>query len=325
MQKPDEASLENGTNKFAAVLGALGRGTLWIWLDRGLMPLGTSILGLFLIRYLGPADFGLYSAAVSTGIVAAIMMDLGMIRYAAREVAFAPSSGAVILKIGISITFVAAAGEVCMLGLAILSNSPYSLALALGLLLGSLDRFNDLTSAVLRAELRNREMFTGSFVGRSSRIVIMSVAIWHQIPVSLLLLGMAATTLPVMGIRLRQLRHYDFLHKWKRSDWPVFTKSLRSAWPFFSYSIAETASSYLQIPLLMLISGSVETGLFASAFVIAIVFPVGIHCHGCHASIDDTSIQGRQYSNAHPSSREIDACLGYYRLCRGRELVRTCS
>jgi O-antigen/teichoic acid export membrane protein len=255
------------------LLGALGRGTLWIWLDRGLMPLVTWILGVFLIRYLGPSEFGVYSTALSTGMLVAIATDLGMTKYAAREVAFAPSNGRTILAIGIAVAFVLTFMELTLLGVSVLLDQPFMVALALGLVLGSCDKFNDLTAAVLRAEFRNREMFISSFAGRLSRLILMGVAVWQQIPVQLVLAGMAASTLPVMGIRLIQLKHFDFLRSWKTPEWPLLSRSLKSAWPFFSYSVAEVAYTYLQVPILSLVSGTEETGLFASAFILASVLP----------------------------------------------------
>src|SRR5260370_17506325 len=45
----------------AAILGILGKNTFWLWLDLGALRIGSLLAGFFLIRYLGPHDFVLYT------------------------------------------------------------------------------------------------------------------------------------------------------------------------------------------------------------------------------------------------------------------------
>ena len=70
-----------------AILRILGRNTFWLWIDLGVLRIGTMLAGLFLIRYFGPTNFGVYSTALASGWIANSVVDIGLTRYAARAVA----------------------------------------------------------------------------------------------------------------------------------------------------------------------------------------------------------------------------------------------
>lgn len=82
----------------SAILRIFGRNTLWLWLDLGALRIGTMLAGLFLIRYFGPANFGMYSMALAVGWVANAVIDLGLTRYAARAVAASAAEATPILS-----------------------------------------------------------------------------------------------------------------------------------------------------------------------------------------------------------------------------------
>ena len=71
----------------AAILGIFGKNTFWLWLDLGALRIGSLLAGFFLIRYLGPNGFGLYSTAIAVGFLVNAVSDLGLTRYTARAVA----------------------------------------------------------------------------------------------------------------------------------------------------------------------------------------------------------------------------------------------
>src|SRR6266576_6861924 len=70
----------------AAILGIFAKNTFWLWLDLGALRIGSLLAGFFLIRYLGPRDFGLYSTAIAAGFLVNAISDLGLTRYTARAV-----------------------------------------------------------------------------------------------------------------------------------------------------------------------------------------------------------------------------------------------
>src|SRR6516164_2953699 len=92
----------------SAILRIFGENTLWLWLDLGALRLGTMLAGLFLIRYFGPANFGIYSMALAVGWLANAIIDLGLTRYSARAVAASPREAQPILALSLLATVAAA-------------------------------------------------------------------------------------------------------------------------------------------------------------------------------------------------------------------------
>src|SRR6266446_8007397 len=83
----------------AAILRIFGKNTFWLWLDLGALRIGSLLAGFFLIRYLGPNGFGLYSTAIAVGFLVNAVSDLGLTRYSARAVAAHASEGPPILML----------------------------------------------------------------------------------------------------------------------------------------------------------------------------------------------------------------------------------
>src|SRR5438876_10786191 len=88
----------------AAILGIFGKNTFWLWLDLGALRVGSLLAGFFLIRYLGPHDFGLYSTAIAVGFLVNALSDLGLTRYTARAVAADALEGPPILSLAVITT-----------------------------------------------------------------------------------------------------------------------------------------------------------------------------------------------------------------------------
>src|SRR5215469_3302431 len=98
------SSMSSLPSDSATILRIFGANTLWLWLDLGGLRLGTMAAGLFLIRYLGPMNFGLYSTALAAGWLANAAVDLGLTRYAARAIAASPQEGSSILALNLLTT-----------------------------------------------------------------------------------------------------------------------------------------------------------------------------------------------------------------------------
>jgi PST family polysaccharide transporter len=260
--------LPDGT---AAILGLLGRNTLWLWLDRGLLQVGTLVAGLLLVRYLGPANFGIYSIALSVGTVIGIGMDLGFTRYAARAVAASPQEGSAILASGLFVSAVMLVGEVIgLLGMAAWRKW-YIACLCAGLVLGNLQRIATLSAAFLTAELRSRAILLGSFIARLGTIAVIGLVIWQRLSVTAVLLGVSVISTLVVSIRLWQLRPY--LTSSESKAWSQLNRVVTQAWPFFSYSLTQIGYEQLSVVGLSLVASREEVGWFSSALVIANVFP----------------------------------------------------
>ena len=250
----------------AAILGVFGRNTLWIWVDRGLLAIGTLLAGLFLVRYLGPADFGLYSVALSAGLLFGVAMDLGYSRYAARAVAASPKEGRGIMTLGLLTSAVLLLGELAALTVAALLKNGYVAVICVGLILGNFSRLHDLTGAFLRAELRSRAMVLASSINRLGHILVICIVIWFRLSVLDLLLGYAIVAVPALALRLRQLWHHlPLLREW---NWQGFWPTTRHAWPFFSFSIAELGYSQIFLLTFSFVAAPHDVGLLSAGIII---------------------------------------------------------
>jgi len=255
----------------SAILGIFGRSTLWIWVDRGLLSIGTLLAGLFLVRYLGPADFGHYSVALSAGVLVAVVMDLGFTRYAARAVAASPEEGSDILAAGLLLSGFVFLGQLAALVIAAILGKWFATCLCAGLILGNLQRTATLAGTLLTAELRSQSVLPGSVLARAGTIGVIGVVAWQHLSVRAALLASTVIWFPVIAIRLWQVRnHFPTRRQW---SWKTVRGVGGRAWPFFSYSLTQIGYEQISIACFSLVATQEEVGQFAAAAVIANVFP----------------------------------------------------
>ena len=250
----------------SGLLRLFGRNTFWIWVDRGVLSVGTLFAGLFLIRYLAPADFGLYSVALSAGMLAAVAMDLGYSRYAARAVAACPAEGRSILTASLFFSALFGLAELAAMLAALQLRATYFAAVCAGLLLGNFARLHDLTAAFLRAELRPRAMVWASTLGRLSHIVVIFLVVWFRGSVLDLFVGYIFVAVPGLVLRLYQLRHHR--PAWSELRWGAMWSLTLRAWPFFSFSLTELGFSQVFLISFSLVASQHEVGLLAAGLAI---------------------------------------------------------
>jgi polysaccharide transporter, PST family len=254
-----------------AILGIFGRNALWLWLDLGALRVGTLIAGIFLIRYFGPANFGIYSLAMAVGFLGNAVVDLGLTRYAARTVAASPDAGPPILALSLSTTGATAFLEI-MAGIALaFSGHWYGASICAGLVLVNIEGTALLCSAILTACLRSREILPASIVGGCALILLVVTAIFFHLSVfTFLALGSVRTSL-VLIIRLRQLKNM-----WpRRSDWrwPKFVGTARRALPYLSYNLTQVGYGRMSVVCFGMIATQVAVGWFSAAYVLSDIFP----------------------------------------------------
>jgi len=255
----------------AAILRIFGKNTFWLWLDLGALRIGSLLAGFFLIRYLGPNDFGLYSTAIAVGFLVNAVSDLGLTRYTARAVAADASEATPILTLTLLTTVLFALLEVAGLLSALLTGHSRIAAICAGLVINNFEGTSILCSAMLTAKLRSRQILPGSVVstvaliGLSALVIILRLSV-----VTFLILGMFRS-LSVLLIRLWQLR--DLLPALHLKSARKLRIVIRSAWPFFCYNITQVSYSRLSIVCFGLVAPESMVGIFSAAFVLSDVFP----------------------------------------------------
>jgi O-antigen/teichoic acid export membrane protein len=255
----------------AAILRIFGKNTFWLWLDLGALRIGSLLAGFFLIRYLGPNDFGLYSTAIAVGFLVNAVSDLGLTRYTARAVAADASEGPPILTLTLLTTVLFALLEVAGLLFALLTGHSRIAAICAGLVINNFEGTSILCSAMLTAKLRSRQILPGSVVSTVALIVLSAMVIILRLPVVTFLILAMFRSLSVLLIRLWQLR--DLLPALHLKSTRKLRIVIRSAWPFFCYNITQVSYSRLSIVCFGLVAPESMVGIFSAAFVLSDVVP----------------------------------------------------
>jgi len=244
-------------------LGSFGRNTLWLWIDKGALKVGTVLAGLFLVRYLGPTGFGIYSIALAAGALANAILDFGLTPYAARIVGADPEEGKPILAFSLLVTLVSAAAETVLVLVFARQSHWYAACLCTGLIVCNLEGTSILCSFMLTADLRSRAILPGSLLSASGLIALAVLVIHWRLPVFVLLAGLTVRSFLVLVARLTQLQ--KFYPTRKHCQIQEFRRVTNAAWPFFSYSLTVLVYSQIPILCLSLVSSKENVGYFATA------------------------------------------------------------
>ena len=110
----------------------------WLLADRGMRLAGSFLVGLWLARYLGPSDFGLFSVATAATFFGVVATQLGMDGLVQRELVRRPEAAGVILGTvtGLGLAVAAAAwGVIALLSFTVVQDPEMrSVLLWMGLL-----------------------------------------------------------------------------------------------------------------------------------------------------------------------------------------------
>lgn len=254
-----------------AILRILGRNTFWLWLDLGALKIGTMLAGLFLIRYFGPANFGIYSTALAAGWIGNCVVDLGLTRYAARAVAASVEETRPIIALSVFTTSISVALEALALLLALRFGNWQLACFAAGFVLCNFEGTASLCSNILTAELRSRAILPGSLLSAAGLIGLTIAVVWLRLSVLTMLTALCFKSLLVVSLRLWQLREHWPDRKDFRAN--VLVRIVRNALPFFSYSLTQVGYGKIAIVCFGLIAPKEQVGWFAAAFVISDVIP----------------------------------------------------
>jgi O-antigen/teichoic acid export membrane protein len=254
-----------------AILRILGRNTFWLWLDLGALRIGTMLAGLFLIRYFGPANFGVYSTALAAGWIGNCLVDLGLTRYAARAVAASEAETRPIIALSVFTTAISVVLEILALLLALRFGHWQLACFAAGFVLCNFEGTASLCSNILTAELRSRAILPGSVLSAAGLIGLTTAVIWLRLSVLAMLTALCFKSLLVVTLRLWQLRaNWPILDDFRSS---VLVRTVRNALPFFSYNLTQVGYGKIAIVCFGLIAPKEQVGWFAAAFVISDVIP----------------------------------------------------
>ena len=255
----------------SAILRIFGRNTLWLWLDLGALRMGTALAGLFLIRYFGPVNFGIYSLALAVGWIANAFIDLGLTRYSARAAAANADETPPILALSLFSTVLPALLTIGALLIAMQMHRYQTACLAAGFILCNFEGTASMCSSILTAHLRSRAILPGSLLGAGGLIGLTLIVIWFHLSVLTMLIALSAKSLLVLSVRLWQLRSY-----WPKASewtWKMFKDVARNAWPFFAYNLTQVGYGKVAVLCLGLVAAKEQVGWLAAGFTLSDVIP----------------------------------------------------
>lgn len=254
------------------VLGIFGRSTLWLWLDRGGLRVGTAVAGLLLVRYLGPANFGIYTTALAYGGLLAAFLDFGLSLRAAREIGVQKEEGKRIVAVYLAVTVLSFLPQLALVALAAALGHLYLACIAAGFLLVNSETTSDFCRSILTAELRAKQTLPGSALSALGMITVVAAVILFHGSVLFLLLGLASKSLIVVSLRLWQIReHWPSRHDF---TWLSVRTTLARSWPYFTYGITQIGYQRISVVCLGLIASPHDVGLFGAAMTIAYIYPL---------------------------------------------------
>jgi PST family polysaccharide transporter len=254
-----------------AILRILGRNTFWLWIDLGALRIGTMLAGLFLIRYFGPANFGVYSTALAAGWIANSVVDIGLTRYAARAVSATVAEARPILALSLFTTVISCVLEIVALIVALQLGHWQAACLAAGFVLCNLEGTASLCSSILTADLRSRAILPGSVLGALGLVILTVIVIWLHLSVLTMLIALCFKSLLVLSLRLWQLQpHWPGRNDYR---WSAFLRVARDALPYFSYNLTQVGYGKIAILCFGLVAPQEQVGWFAAAFVLSDVIP----------------------------------------------------
>jgi O-antigen/teichoic acid export membrane protein len=264
---PDQSGLQPDR-----VLGVFGRSTLWLWLDRGGLRIGTMLAGLLLVRYLGPTDFGVYTTALAYGGLLGAVLDFGLSLRAFREVGVQREEGRKITAVYLAITLVAFIPQLAFLIVALALGHWYLACIATGFILLNSDTTSDFCRNILTAELRAKATLPGSALSAMGMITVVAAVIWLHASVLFLLIGLAVRSFVVVSLRLWQVRAH-----WP--SWDCFKPAkmraiLALSWPYYTYTLTQIGYQRISVVCLGLIATPTDVGIFGAAITIAYIYPL---------------------------------------------------
>ena len=253
------------------VLGTFGRSTLWLWLDRGGLRVGTALAGLWLVRYLGPADFGVYTTAIAYGAVLAAFLDFGLSVRGAREVGVNREEGKRIIATYVAVTVLAFRPQLILIVGAMALGHWYLAAIGTGFLFINSDTTVSFCRLVLTSELRAKETLPGSLLSAIGMIVVVVAIVLLHGSVLQLLIWLSVKSLAAMALRLWQIR--DLWPSRNDFAWKNMGGTLVRSWPYFSYTLIQMGYERVAIVCFAWVATKYQVGLFGAAITIASIYP----------------------------------------------------
>ena len=239
----------------------------WLLGERGVIMLTGMLVGVWLARYLGPTDFGIYSYALSLVALFGFLPVFGLQGIVTRELVTAPEDREEILGTVFVLRLVGAAlGVVAITTFVLLYPGDLTTRLMIAIIAFGLP-FDAFSIVDLWFQSRNENKY--SVLVRSAALLLAM-----SIKIALILMSAPLVAFALAEVVQHVLRASGFIlaYRWTghyvrrwRQNWTLAARLLRQSWPIVLSSAG--ALLYLKIDQVMIgeMVGAREVGIYAVA------------------------------------------------------------
>ena len=243
----------------------IAQNTGWLLAERLARLLGAFAITIWVVRYLGPEDFGLLAYAISITMIAEVTSGLGVGAIVVRELVKTPEAEAELLGSAFALRLVAglgiAAGALALTWL--VDGDPRALAVV-GIVLASvpiraLSTFDQAFQARMQSRFSVIARTSGFAVAAAMKVALLVVGAplaWFAAAVTVEV-AVAAAGLVVLYARTHPLA---FQPRWHR-----VRELLRDSWPLAIAGAAAMVSLRIDQVMLRQMSPATELGMYAAA------------------------------------------------------------
>ncbi len=238
----------------------------WLLADRGMRLIGGFAVGLWLARYLGPADFGLLSAATATTWIGVIATQMGLDGLVQRELVHQPGASGRILG---TVTLLASVTAVIVwAGLAVIAwftaHDPVLRTLLLWLALLAVPQALSAWEYLFQARSDLRPVVIGQNISFALCLAARAAAI--QLEASVVAFAIIAVAERMFGATI------VIVWARRRHDWgrlafdPSLARAmLRESWPVWISALLVTCYQKIDLILIARWKAETEAGVYAAA------------------------------------------------------------
>lgn len=249
----------------------------WMLIERLLRLVGGFVIGIWLARYLGPADFGRYNWAIALGLIVTSLTTVGLDNILVRELVRDPEAEGHLLGSAIVLRLIGGlAAWLVIIALAIGLRPDDGSAVALTAVIGAAGVLQASTTVDLwfRARLEARQAAIARSLAYLGAVLMRAGLILAGAPLVAFawafVVEAALGTLAILPIYALRGGH---LRRWRPSV-PHARRLLTDSWPLIFSGLL--VNLYLRMDQVMLawLRGDAELGIYAGAVRIAEVFPI---------------------------------------------------
>lgn len=242
--------------------------TGWLFADK-IIRMGAGLLvGVWVARYLGPAQFGLFNYALAFVALFSIIANLGLDSIVVRDLVHDPErrdetlGTAFSLKLIVgSATFVLTLGAICLLRPAEGTTHWLVGIIALGTIFQAFDTVDFWFQAQVRSKYSVYAKNAAFLIATSIKVVMILL---HAPIVAFAWAGLAETVCGAVGLVIAYRSAGYFLRSW-RASLALATGLLRDSWPLMLSGVVVMV--YIKIDQIMLgeMLGNREVGIYSAA------------------------------------------------------------